>query len=33
MKAAERLAEFVAKNGREFEDMTRDRNPGDTPFK
>jgi hypothetical protein len=31
--AAERLAEFVAKNGRSFEDMTRERNPGDTPFK
>ena len=31
--AAERLAEFVAKNGPSFEDMTRERNPGDTPFK
>jgi hypothetical protein len=30
---AERLAEFVAKNGRQFEEMTRARNPGDTPFK
>jgi splicing factor 4 len=29
----ERLAEFVAKNGRAFEEMTRARNPGDTPFK
>lgn len=31
--AAERLAEFVAKNGRSFEDMTRERNPGETPFR
>lgn len=33
IKACDRLAEFVAKNGRNFEDMTRDRNLGDTPFK
>jgi splicing factor 4 len=31
--AAERLAEFVGKNGRSFEDMTRERNPGETPFR
>ena len=31
--AAERLAEFVAKNGPAFEEMTRERNPGETPFK
>ncbi|GMH38525.1 hypothetical protein BSKO_06409 [Bryopsis sp. KO-2023] len=30
---AERLAEFVAKNGRNYEEVTRQRNPGDTPFK
>lgn len=27
---AERLAEFVAKNGRQFEQMTRERNPPDS---
>ncbi|KAG2495641.1 hypothetical protein HYH03_006241 [Edaphochlamys debaryana] len=32
-ECAAKLAEFVAKNGRQYEDMTRDRNPGDTPFK
>eukprot|EP00877_Chromochloris_zofingiensis_P007322 jgi/Chrzof1/2843/Cz12g00250.t1 len=32
-EVADRLAEFVAKNGRQFEDMTRERNPGDTPFR
>ncbi|XP_050210149.1 SURP and G-patch domain-containing protein 1-like protein [Mercurialis annua] len=32
-KAADRLASFVAKNGRQFEDTTRQKNPGDTPFK
>ncbi|KAF3780259.1 SURP and G-patch domain-containing protein [Nymphaea thermarum] len=30
---ADKLASFVAKNGRQFEDVTRQRNPGDTPFK
>jgi splicing factor 4 len=30
---ADKLAEFVAKNGRSFEEITRQRNPGDTPFK
>lgn len=30
---ADKLAAFVAKNGRSFEDMTREKNPGDTPFK
>ncbi|KAL6749909.1 hypothetical protein V8C86DRAFT_3020239 [Haematococcus lacustris] len=31
--AADKLAEFVASKGRQFEAMTRDRNPGDTPFR
>ncbi|KAK8914161.1 SURP and G-patch domain-containing protein 1-like protein [Platanthera zijinensis] len=31
--AADKLAKFVAKNGRHFEDVTRQKNPGDTPFK
>jgi len=30
---AEKLASFVAKNGENFEDVTKQRNPGDTPFK
>jgi len=30
---ADKLAEWVAKNGRQFEDLTRDKNPGETPFK
>lgn len=30
---ADKLASFVAKNGRQFEDITRQKNPGDTPFK
>ncbi|CAA6661585.1 unnamed protein product [Spirodela intermedia] len=30
---ADKLAGFVAKNGRQFENITRQRNPGDTPFK
>ncbi|XP_031375272.1 SURP and G-patch domain-containing protein 1-like protein [Punica granatum] len=30
---ADKLASFVAKNGRHFEDITRQKNPGDTPFK
>ncbi|XP_077253572.1 SURP and G-patch domain-containing protein 1-like protein [Tasmannia lanceolata] len=32
-KVADKLASFVAKNGRHFEDVTRQKNPGDTPFK
>lgn len=32
-KAADKLAEFVARNGRSFEEVTRQRNQGDTPFK
>ncbi|KAK9814648.1 hypothetical protein WJX72_009237 [[Myrmecia] bisecta] len=32
-KVADKLAEFVSKNGRSFEEITRQRNPGDTPFK
>ncbi|KAG2646360.1 hypothetical protein PVAP13_2KG505000 [Panicum virgatum] len=32
-QVAEKLARFVAKNGRQFENITRQRNPGDTPFK
>lgn len=32
-KVADKLASFVAKNGRQFEYITRQRNPGDTPFK
>ncbi|KAH9603553.1 hypothetical protein KSS87_001688 [Heliosperma pusillum] len=32
-KAADRLASFAAKNGRHIEDITRQKNPGDTPFK
>ena len=30
---ADKLAEFVAKNGRSFEEVTRQKNPGDTPFR
>ncbi|MQL69790.1 hypothetical protein Taro_002074 [Colocasia esculenta] len=30
---ADKLASFVAKNGRQFEHVTCQRNPGDTPFK
>ncbi|KXZ55485.1 hypothetical protein GPECTOR_2g1034 [Gonium pectorale] len=30
---ATKLADFVSKNGRQFEDMTRERNPGESPFK
>ena len=30
---ADRLAEFVAKNGRNFEDVTRERNAPDGPFR
>ena len=32
-KVATKLAEFVARNGRQFEEVTRQRNPGDTPFR
>lgn len=32
-KVADKLASFVAKNGRQFEHVTRQKNPGDTPFK
>eukprot|EP00898_Chlorokybus_atmophyticus_P005023 jgi/Chlat1/5521/Chrsp369S05339 len=31
-RVADKLAEFVAKNGRQFEEITRQRNPGNTPF-
>ncbi|XP_076916163.1 SURP and G-patch domain-containing protein 1-like protein [Bidens hawaiensis] len=31
-KAADNLATFVAKNGRQIEHITRQKNPGDTPF-
>lgn len=30
---ADKLATFVAKNGRQIEHITRQKNPGDTPFK
>lgn len=32
-KVADKLASFVAKTGRQFEHITRQKNPGDTPFK
>ncbi|KAK9845850.1 hypothetical protein WJX81_004124 [Elliptochloris bilobata] len=32
-KVVEKLAEFVAKNGRTFEEVTRQRNPADGPFR
>ncbi|KAG2668628.1 hypothetical protein I3843_14G000500 [Carya illinoinensis] len=32
-KVADKLASFVAKNGRQLEHITRQKNPGDTPFK
>jgi splicing factor 4 len=32
-KVADKLASFVAKNGRQFEHITRQKNPGETPFK
>ncbi|CAA7019242.1 unnamed protein product [Microthlaspi erraticum] len=32
-KVADKLANFVAKHGRPFEQITRQKNPGDTPFK
>lgn len=31
-KVADKLALFVAKNGRQFEEITRRKNPGNTPF-
>jgi hypothetical protein len=30
---ADKLALFVAKNGRQFEDITRQKNPGNTAFR
>lgn len=33
LKCADKLAAFVAKNGDKFENVTKDRNPGDTPFR
>ncbi|KAL1535928.1 hypothetical protein AAHA92_28650 [Salvia divinorum] len=30
---ADKHASFVAKNGRQFEHVTRQKNPGDAPFK
>ena len=32
-KVIEKLADFVAKNGRSFEDVTRQRNPENSPFR
>ncbi|EPS68777.1 hypothetical protein M569_05990, partial [Genlisea aurea] len=32
-RVADKLASFVAKHGRQFEHVTRQKNPGDTPFK
>ncbi|XP_040994213.1 SURP and G-patch domain-containing protein 1-like protein isoform X2 [Juglans microcarpa x Juglans regia] len=32
-KVADKLASFVAKNGRQLEHITRQKNPGETPFK
>jgi splicing factor 4 len=32
-EVADKLADFVSKNGRHYEDLTRERNPGNTPFK
>jgi splicing factor 4 len=32
-KAVDKLAEFVAKHGRSFEDITKQRNPGESMFK
>lgn len=32
-KVIEKLAEFTARNGRSFEDITRERNSEDGPFK
>uniref|UniRef100_A0A061QN24 Splicing factor 4 n=1 Tax=Tetraselmis sp. GSL018 TaxID=582737 RepID=A0A061QN24_9CHLO len=33
LKVADKLAAFVAKNGDSFEGVTKERNPGDTPFR
>jgi len=33
LKCADKLAAFVAKNGDKFEGITKERNPGDTPFR
>ena len=33
LKSAEKLAAFVAKHGESFEETTKERNPGDTPFR
>ena len=33
LKVADKLAAFVAANGRSFENITKERNLGDTPFK
>eukprot|EP00775_Hariotina_reticulata_P010194 gene10194-10355_t len=32
-EVADKLADFVARNGRKYEDMTRVKNPGNTPFR
>eukprot|EP00246_Nothoceros_aenigmaticus_P004051 TRINITY_DN15357_c0_g1_i1.p1 TRINITY_DN15357_c0_g1~~TRINITY_DN15357_c0_g1_i1.p1 ORF type:complete len:497 (+),score=97.61 TRINITY_DN15357_c0_g1_i1:249-1739(+) len=32
-KVADKLASFVAKNGRRFEEITRQKNPGESPFR
>lgn len=32
-KVIKKLADFVAKNGRSFEDVTRQRNPENSPFR
>lgn len=32
-KVADKLAQFVATNGRSFEGITKERNPGNTPFR
>ena len=32
-KVIEKLADFVAKNGRSFEAVTRQRNPENSPFR
>lgn len=32
-KVADKLSLFVAKNGRQFENITRQKNPGNSPFR
>lgn len=32
-KVADKLSLFVAKNGRQFENITREKNPGNSPFR